>query len=344
MACGLLSPAGARRRSDIASGIAAKGDWGFRSVVNVIDSHELSKVYRSSERETVTAPDRLSFEVKEGSIFGLLGTNGAGKSTTVKLLSTCITPSSGSARVMGFDVVKNPLEVRRRIAVVLQQSSSESLLNVQDNLLIYGYLHGLSTADARSRAERIIEEFELGEIRATAVQELSLGTKRRIQIAKIFMVDAPLIILDEATTGMDPIMKRNLLDRLKAEARSGRTILLTTQVLSEAEELCDAFMILNKGSAMASGSLIELRKQSAQTFRVSLLFEKTEVDLAELLAPLNASTLQIDRGAAELMIRTDEAALLEKLADISRVVRIERFEVRGPTLEEIFIGLVGKVQ
>jgi ABC-2 type transport system ATP-binding protein len=311
-------------------------------VTNVIEVSELCKVYRSSQGQTVVAPNSLSFQVQEGSIFGLLGTNGAGKSTTVKLLSTCTTPSSGSAHVFGFDVVKNPLEVRRRIAVVLQQSASESLLNVQDNLLIYAYLHGVSRGDARSRVERVIEEFELGEIRATAVQELSLGTKRRIQIAKIFMVNAPLIILDEATTGMDPIMKRSLMDRLKAEARGGRTILLTTQVLSEAEELCDTFMILNKGSAMASGSLIELRKQSAQTFRVSLSFDKTEIDLADLLAPLNALTLQIDRGTAELMIRTDEAALLEKLAEISRVVRIERFEVRGPTLEEIFIGLVGK--
>jgi ABC-2 type transport system ATP-binding protein len=313
-------------------------------VTNVIELDKLSKTYSPSQGEAVAAPNNLSFEVQEGSIFGLLGTNGAGKSTTVKLLSTCIAPSSGSARVMGFDIVKKPLEVRRNIAVVLQQSSSESLLNVQDNLMIYAYLHGVSTRDARVRAERVIEEFDLGDIRETAVQELSLGTKRRIQIAKIFMVDVPLIILDEPTTGMDPIMKRNLLDRLRAEARGGRTILLTTQVLSEAEELCDAFMILNKGSAMASGSLIELRRQSAETFRVSLSFERTEIDLTALLAPLNAITIKTDRETAELMIRTDEAALLAKLADISKVARIERFEVRGPTLEEIFINLVGQVQ
>ena len=113
---------------------------------------------------------------------------------------------------------------------------------------------------AKQRLKAVADEFEIDARMRDTVQELSLGTKRRIQVAKIFMLDAPLIILDEATTGMDPLMKRRVMDRLRAEARNGRTILLTTQVLSEAEELCETIMILDRGRTMASGTLQELRE------------------------------------------------------------------------------------
>ncbi len=167
----------------------------------------------------------------------MLGPNGAGKSTLVKILSTITAPTSGRVHVLGRDVTREPQAVRKAMAVVLQQTAAESMLTVRDNLLIYAYLHGMSAAEAQKRASAIAEEFDLaGRLRDT-VQELSIGTKRRIQVAKIFMLDTPLLILDEATTGMDPFMKRRVLDRLRAEVRKGRTILLTTQVLSEAEEL-----------------------------------------------------------------------------------------------------------
>jgi len=313
-------------------------------VINAIEVDDLRKVYRSQAGVTVAALNGVSLQVPEGRIFGLLGTNGAGKSTLVKLLSTCGTPTSGTARIFGFDVVRQPLEARRKMAVVLQQSASESLLNVKDNLFIYAYLHGLSKRDAKARVSRVVEEFELGELLTTAVQELSLGTKRRIQIAKIFMLDSPLIILDEATTGMDPMMKRRLMDRLRAEAKQGRTILLTTQVLSEAEELCDNIMILDKGRAMASGTLHELRNRSAQTFRVSLSFGDTNVDIGELLADLCPADLQISGRNAEMLIRGGETSLLEKLAAVSRAATIQEFQVRGATLEDIFMDIVEEVR
>jgi ABC-2 type transport system ATP-binding protein len=313
-------------------------------VTNAIDVDALRKVHGEGSSSAVVALDGLSFSVPEGSIFGLLGTNGAGKSTTVKILATCARPTSGSVRVFGIDVVEEPLESRRRMAVVLQNSASESLLNVEDNLLIYAYLHGLSKRDAATRAARVIDEFELGDLRAKAAQELSQGTRRRIQVAKIFMLDAPLIVMDEATTGMDPLMKRRLMDRLRAEARAGRTILLTTQVLSEAEELCESFMILDKGRAMASGSLQDLRNRSAQTFRVSLSFGDTDADLRRLLQPLDPIDLRISGRTAEMLIRSGESELLEKLTGVSLTVPIQQFEVRGPTLEEIFMGIVENVE
>jgi len=305
-----------------------------------IDVEDLRKVYRTKNGESLRALDGVSFQVPQGRIHGLLGPNGAGKSTLVKILSTITPLTSGRAAVLGFDVARQPLATRQQLAVVLQQTATESLLTVRDNLLIYAYLHGVTSQVAQQRLPAVVEEFELGEQLRDTVQELSLGTKRRIQVAKIFMMDAPVIILDEATTGMDPLMKRRVMDRLRAEARNGRTILLTTQVLSEAEELCESIMILDRGRSMASGSLPELRKLSTNMFRVNLLFAGTNGDLVSRLEALNPVQLQVNGNSVEMVFHGEEASLLGKLADISRNTPILQFEVRGPTLEEIFIKLM----
>jgi ABC-2 type transport system ATP-binding protein len=305
-----------------------------------IEVQDLQKVYRTSNGEVVRALDGVSFQVPQGRIYGLLGPNGAGKSTLVKILSTITPLTSGSAAVLGFDVAHQPLAARQQLAVVLQQTATENLLTVRDNLLIYAYLHGVKSQAAQQRLQTVVEEFELGTQLRDTVQELSLGTKRRIQVAKIFMLDAPVIILDEATTGMDPLMKRRVMDRLRAEARQGRTILLTTQVLSEAEELCESIMILDRGRSMASGSLPELRKLSTHMFRVNLLFANTNGELVSKLEALQPVKLQVDGNTVEMVFQGEEASLLGRLADISRETPILQFEVRGPTLEEIFITLM----
>lgn len=306
---------------------------------NAIEVQDVKKVYRAGG-EAVRALDGVSFDVPQGRIYGLLGPNGAGKSTLVKILSTITTPSSGKASVMGFDVEREPLLSRQQMTVVLQQTATENLLTVGDNLLIYAYLHGVKKQRAEERLKKLAEEFELTSLLRDTVQELSLGTKRRIQVAKIFMLDAPVIILDEATTGMDPLMKRRVMDRLRAEARNGRTILLTTQVLSEAEELCESIMILDHGRSMASGTLQELRKLSTQTFRVNLTFAETSDELVRRLQALEPEQLQVNGKQVEMVFHGEEAALLGRLADISRDTPILQFEVRGPTLEEIFIALM----
>jgi ABC-2 type transport system ATP-binding protein len=312
--------------------------------MNAIEVDNVHKVYRTKAGGEARALNGVSFNVPAGMIYGLLGPNGAGKSTLVRILSTITSPTAGRASVLGCDVVRQPLAARRNMVVVLQQTASENLLTVRDNLMIYAYLHGVGPVAARERANALIEEFELGAMLRTTVQELSEGTKRRIQVAKIFMLDSPLMILDEATTGMDPLMKRKVMDRLRAEAGKGRTILLTTQVLSEAEELCDEIMILNKGRAMASGTLLDLRSLSTHMFRVSLTFADGIGELARRLEKLNPSELHVDGRSAEMVFLGEEASLLGKLADISRDTPIAQFEVRGPTLEEIFLSLVEKTR
>jgi ABC-type multidrug transport system ATPase subunit len=307
---------------------------------HAIEVRDLRKHYRSKNRQAIKALDGVSFQVPQGRIYGLLGPNGAGKSTLVKILSTITPPTSGQAAVMGCDVISQSLAARKHLAVVLQQTATETLLTVRDNLLVYAYLHGVKSELAQQRLRSVADEFELGGLLRETVQELSLGTKRRLQVAKIFMLDAPVIILDEATTGMDPLMKRRVMDRLRNEAREGRTILLTTQVLSEAEELCESIMILNRGQSMASGTLPELRKLSTQMFRVNLTFGNTDGDLVSRLEALKPVELEINGKAVEMVFQGEESSLLGKLADISKDMPILQFEVRGPTLEEIFIALM----
>jgi ABC-2 type transport system ATP-binding protein len=278
--------------------------------------------------------------VAPGQIYGFLGPNGAGKSTLVKILTTITTPSAGRASVHGFDVVRNPLDVRRHIAVVLQQTAVETMLTVRDNLLIYAYLHGINRTEAQSRMRSVLEEFDLEAKAGETMQDLSIGTKRRVQVAKLFMIDAPVIFLDESTTGMDPLMKRRVLDRIRAEANKGRTVLLTTQVLSEAEQLCDTIMIIDRGRTLASGTLEDLRALSTQMFRVSLTFSEVDQTLRARLGSLNPVELKIEGKSAEMLFRGEESSLLSRLAEISQSTAITHFEVRGADLEEIFVAVV----
>lgn len=309
--------------------------------MNVISVEDVRKVYAGGATQPVHAVDGVSCEVPKGQIFGLLGPNGAGKTTLVKVLTTVTAPTSGRARICGFDVVRQALDVRRQIAVVLQQTAVETLLTVEDNLRIYAHLHGLRAAEVQKRMDAVLDEFDLRENARETVQDLSLGTKRRVQVAKVFMVDSPVLFLDECTTGMDPLMRRRVLDRIRREARNGRTILLTTQVLSEAEELCDRIMIMNHGKTLASGNLQELRRLSTQMFRVTLTFTQDR-DVREQLELLHPVELRAEGERVEMLFKGEEALLLGRLADLSRVAPIRHFEVRGAGLEDIFVDLVGE--
>jgi ABC-2 type transport system ATP-binding protein len=309
--------------------------------MHVISVHNLRKTFTIAG-EQISILDNVSLEIPQGRIHGLLGPNGAGKTTLVKILTTLIQPTAGRAFVAGFDVQQQPLQVRQLIAVVLQQTAVETLLSVEDNLRIYAHLHGIGRRETTRRMQSVIEEFELsGKLRET-VQDLSLGTKRRVQIAKIFMTEAPVIFLDEAATGLDPFMKKRLFARLREETRKGRTVLLTTQVLSEAEELCDSIMILHHGKIIASGAVQELRELSTQIFRVMILFDHADAAIENRFKSLDPLELTIDGPRVDMLFKGDEAKLLETLAAVARALPVCHFEVRGPNLEDVFMGMVNK--
>lgn len=313
----------------------------MKVVDTCIEVKNLTKLYTSKRGQSVRALEGVSFEVKRGEIFGLLGPNGAGKSTLVRILTTITQPTSGNAWVMGHDVVRSPLEARRQLAVVLQETAVEMLLSVRDNLQIYGRLHHQPSALLQYHMESVLDRFGLREKQFEKVNDLSVGMRRRLQVAKVFMVDSPIVFLDEATTGMDPLIKRETLSLIREEASHGRTIFLTTQLLDDAEELCDRIMIINHGQIVASGNLDTLRSLTSHMFRVSLSFFHPTPDLFECLRAWGPASLEIDGSHVEMTFTGEESQLLSKMADLSEVHPIERFEVRGVDLEDIFVELLG---
>ena len=223
----------------------------------------LRKVFHRRGTAPVNAVDGLTFTVPRGHIFGLLGPNGAGKTTTLRMLTTLIRPTAGTAEVAGIDVVKDPLGVRRNIVVVTQDSAAEIFLSVRDNLLTFARFHGLKGPELRARVEEAMERFALTGEASRKAMDLSGGFRRRIQVAKALLVNTPVVFLDEFSTGMDPILKRAVMDLLRKEASGGRTIVLTTQILSEAEALCDDIVIINHGREIARGDVATIKGLSA---------------------------------------------------------------------------------
>jgi ABC-2 type transport system ATP-binding protein len=309
-----------------------------------IEVINITKTFHGGARQETRALDGVSFEVNEGEIFGLLGPNGAGKSTMVRILTTITQPTSGTAKIFGHDVLAHSLNVRRKIGVVLQETAVETLLSVKDNLQIYARMHGLSPKETSTRVEEVLAQFELKGKQKEKAQDLSVGMRRRLQVAKAFLVDSPILFLDEATTGMDPIIKRQTLDAIRELARKGRTIFLTTQLLEEAEALCDHIVILNHGKTIASGSLDRLRSLIRRRFHVSVTFEKEAPEAFEAVKALQPINFSQDGRGGEIVFEGEEAAILQHLADISKRWYIERFEIRGVSLEEIFVELMERPQ
>lgn len=301
----------------------------------------LAKTYGRGDR-AVTALKGLTFSVARGSIFGLLGPNGAGKSTTLKILTTQIRPTAGTARVAGFDVVRQPLEVRRRIAVVIQEQAADLLLSARDNLEGFARFHGLSSADIRTRTDRVLRDFGLEAIASQKVQDMSGGFRRRVQVARIFMVDTPIVFLDEFSTGMDPILKRAVMAELRAEQARGRTIVLTTQILSEAEELCDDILIVNQGREIARGDLPALKLLSSGVYEVSLTFDALPDGIEQELAALRPLRMDVSRTTIGLALKESEADVLALVSRLATRGRILRVEIGGASLEDVFVELTGQ--
>ena len=304
-----------------------------------IEVERLEKVFRGRNRSPVRAVDELTFAVGEGSIFGLLGPNGAGKTTTLKVLTTLTRPTAGRARVAGFDVVASPLDVRRRIAVVIQEHAADLLLTVRDNLESFGRFHGLSGPTLRARIERVIEQFGLMEYTARKVQDLSGGFRRRVQVAKVLMVETPILFLDEFSTGMDPILKRAVMSLLREESRKGRTIVLTTQVLTEAEELCDDILIINHGRQVARGDLHTLKLLSEGVYELTLTFDELPAGLDEELAHMNPLRKNVTGTTLQVALKEDEQRVLALVSRLAARGRVRRVELGGATLEDVFVEL-----
>ncbi|MBI3406103.1 MAG: ABC transporter ATP-binding protein, partial [Acidobacteria bacterium] len=218
--------------------------------------------------------------------------------------------------------------------------AAELFLSVRDNLLTYARFHGLDSATAQRRATDVMERFNLSSEAGRKVQDLSGGFRRRVQVAKVFMVETPVVFLDEFSTGMDPILKRAVMGFLRDESSRGRTFVLTTQVLSEAEELCDDILIINKGRQVARGDLNALKLLSHGVYEVAMTFDHLPAGIEQEFAPLAPLRVTVSGNTVEAAVKSEEASVLELAGTLARKYRVLRVEVSGASLEDIFVELM----
>ncbi len=305
--------------------------------MSCIDVDHLSKSYGS-----VKAVDGLVLSIKSGQVFGFLGPNGAGKSTTIKLLTTLIPPSSGSLSILGIDAIKNPLQVRHKIGVVLQQPSYEPTLSVEKSLDKYGMMWDVPKIERKKRMEKLLKDFDLVEIRKKRNEDLSIGQRRRVQVAREFMHDMELLFLDEPTAGLDPSARRKLLDYLKNKVKTGLTIFYTTHILTEAEYLCDKIAIIDKGKIITVDSPDALKKRfgKEKTIKIHLLEKQSKI--SSLLSGIIDCKIDFDTGT-NIVIHSEQSELV--LLQVLKILNDNSIEVEDlsamPTnLEEIFLNMV----
>jgi len=305
--------------------------------MSCIDVNHLSKSYGS-----VHAVDDLNLSVKSGQVFGFLGPNGAGKSTTIKLLTTLIPPSSGSLSILGIDAVAEPLKIRHKIGVVLQQPSYEPTLSVEKSLEKYGMMWNVPKTERKKRMEQLLNDFDLIEIRKKRNEDLSIGQRRRVQVAREFMHDMELLFLDEPTVGLDPSARRKLLDYLKNKVKTGLTIFYTTHILSEAEYLCDQIAIIDKGKIITVDSPDALKNRfgKEKTIKIHLLEKQPEI--SSLLSGIADCKIDFETGTNIIIHSEQSESVLLKVLKILNDHRIDIEDLSAvPTnLEEIFLNMM----
>ena len=292
-----------------------------------------------------TAVKGVSFEVGEGEIFGLLGPNGAGKSTLIRMLVTLLPPTSGTALVNGFDIVKQSDDVRRSIGVIPQAMTSDLELSVEENLIIFAKLYGV----ARDKRERLITELlqsvELTEWRKAQVKNLSGGMRRRVEIARGLVHEPRIFFLDEPTTGLDPVSRVavwEMLQRIKAQR--DLTILITTQYMDEADKLCDRIAIVDHGELKALDSPIRLKMSIPGKNVLEVSFSTTPPGWRERLEQLpDVESVAGDDHIFRVNSQNGPATTLALMEAASRAgIGVQSLTVQSTTLDDVFVHYTGR--
>ena len=298
----------------------------------MIQVHNLT--HRYGDR---VALSNVSFEVNKGEIFGLLGPNGGGKSTLFRILSTMMVPTEGRATIAGYDVVRDPAAVRRHIGVVFQTQSLDKALTVEENLRAQGHLHGLSGAVLRERMANAMERLNIADRRKDLVDTLSGGLRRRVEIAKALLHRPQVLLIDEASTGLDPAARRDLSRHVESlRAGEGVTILLTTHILEEADR-CDRLVLLHQGNIVAQGSPAELRSGIGGDVVVL-----ATADPQSLAAGI-AERFQLKTSAREGEVRVEIENGHRFIAEVVEAFpgAVNSVGLHKPTLEDVFVQQTG---
>jgi sodium transport system ATP-binding protein len=228
----------------------------------MIEARQLTKVFQDKKRGEIRAVNEVSFRCQPGQIFGLLGVNGAGKTTCLRLLGTILQPNSGTASVAGFDVVREPARVRASIGFLSTATALYGRLTAQEMVEYFGRLHGLAEAVLHERIESLFSTLDMNKFRHRRCEQLSSGMKQKVSIARTLVHDPPVMIFDEPTHGLDVLTARTVVHFIRDCRARGKTVIFSTHTMREAEKLCDTIAIIHQGHIMAEGTLGQLRAQT----------------------------------------------------------------------------------
>ena len=311
-----------------------------------IEAHGLVKVYGG-----IRALDGIDLEVRRGQVFGFLGPNGAGKTTAIRILATLTRPDGGTARVLGFDVMRERNAIRARVAVTGQFASLDDDLTGYENLTVFGRLRGLSRAASKRRADELLAAFDLTDSASRPVSGYSGGMRRRLDIAASLIVTPDLLFLDEPSTGMDPRSQSQVWELVRQIAAAGTTVLLTTQYLEEADQLAEQIAVIDHGRIVAEGTSDQLKARvGSGTLHVRLLDGEQRSQAQTVLAGTLEGPVQLGTDPLTLSVLFATPA---DAADVGRLVghamtrlseaRVAVAEVSlgQPSLHEAFLAITG---
>jgi ABC-2 type transport system ATP-binding protein len=305
-----------------------------------IETHDLVKTFGETR-----AVDGVDLRVPTGGVFGVLGPNGAGKTTAIRMLATLLRPTSGSAIVLGHDVVAEAGVVRGKVAMTGQFASLDEDLTGTENLVMLGRLYGFGRAAARDRADQLLDAFDLTDAADRQVKKYSGGMRRRIDIAGSIVVRPELMFLDEPTTGLDPRSRNQVWDIVRALVSAGTTVLLTTQYLDEADQLADRIAVIDRGRVIAEGTSGELKASvGSGAVHVRLADPRQREHAASLLSSTLRADADLGSDPVAITLRVPDPAgvpaALARLRDDG--IGLTEFSLGQPSLDEVFLALTGE--
>lgn len=306
-----------------------------------IEAHGLVKIFGDNR-----AVDGVDLAIPSGCIYALLGPNGAGKTTIINILTTLLKPDGGNAKIFGHDVAQEPQVVRQLVSMTGQSVAVDERLSASENLTVFAMLLGLSRSEASKRADVLLKEFGLADAAKRTLDKFSGGMRRRLDLASSLIVQAPLIFLDEPTTGLDPRTRIQMWETIRRLVSSGSTILLTTQYLDEADQLADRIAVIDHGRVAAEGTPRQLKATVGKaTVHLQLANEKDSPEAVRITQTM----LNVKASTPEPNLITAPMADPEKVTDLlvalrGEEIRLATVSVLEPTLDEVFLALTGDIK
>jgi ABC-2 type transport system ATP-binding protein len=308
------------------------------STAPAVEAVDLVKHFGSTR-----AVDGVSFVVPAGTVLGLLGPNGAGKTTLVRMLTTLSVPTSGTGRVAGFDILRQPNDVRRSMGLTGQAATVDEILTGRENLTLIGALYGLPRSYVRETTDRLFDRFDLTDAADRMAKTYSGGMRRRLDLAVSLLAAPPILFLDEPTTGLDPQSRSGLWAVLRELVREGTTLVLTTQYLEEADHLANEIVVVDKGKVIAAGTPTQLKDQAGRASVVVTLTNAADLGrAADLMRPFSPE-VHVEPGSRRL---TAQAGGLGDMTRIAAVfersgIELDDLGLARPSLDDVFLHLTG---